>query len=237
MGVKERHERERLAVRHSILAAARELFVSQGYRNVSMRKIAERIEYSAAAIYSYFPSKDDIFFALAEEGFRVLADYCVSAADHVADPVERLRLSLRAFYQFSKDYPEHFELMFIDRSVPSLTQDWHRFEFFNQLTHRAEADIRTAIERGRFAPHLDAAAVLHVLWVAVLGAAAINLARRLAPAEDPDALAHDVIENLLAGLAAPGATTTFVACDCPFSAASEGASTIAADSDSLSHDA
>ena len=42
--------------------------------NVSIRKIAERIEYSPAAIYSYFPSKDDIFFALAEEGFRLLFD-------------------------------------------------------------------------------------------------------------------------------------------------------------------
>ena len=72
MGVKERQEREREAVARAILDAARELFVAEGYHNVSIRKIAERIEYSPAAIYSYFPSKDDIFFALAEEGFRLL---------------------------------------------------------------------------------------------------------------------------------------------------------------------
>ena len=68
MGIKERQERDREAVRRSILDAARELFVSEGYQNVSIRKVAERIEYSPAAIYSYFPSKDDIFFALAEDG-------------------------------------------------------------------------------------------------------------------------------------------------------------------------
>ena len=73
MGIKERQERDRESVRRGILDAARELFVSEGFRNVSIRKIAERIEYSPAAIYSYFPSKDDIFFALAEEGFRLLA--------------------------------------------------------------------------------------------------------------------------------------------------------------------
>jgi AcrR family transcriptional regulator len=230
MGVKERQERERQAVRHAILGAARELFVTEGYRNVSMRKIGDRIEYSAAAIYSYFASKDDIFFSLAEEGFRVLADYGHAAVQHVADPVERLRLSLRAFYQFSKDYPEHFELMFIDRSVPSLTQDWHRFEFFNQLTFRAENDIRLAIERGAFARGLDPAAVLHVLWVGVLGAATIRLARRLAAGENPDALAHDVVEHLLAGFTVRGATSTFVACDCPFSTASEGVASVTADS-------
>src|SRR6516164_6433701 len=72
MGIKERQERDREAVRRSILDAARELFISEGYRNVSIRKIAEKIEYSPAAIYGYFPSKDDIFYALAEEGFRLL---------------------------------------------------------------------------------------------------------------------------------------------------------------------
>ena len=74
MGIKERQERDREAVRRAILDAARELFVAEGYQNVSIRKIAERIEYSPAAIYSYFPSKDDIFFALAEEGFRLLGE-------------------------------------------------------------------------------------------------------------------------------------------------------------------
>ena len=72
MGIKERQDRERHAVRESILDAARELFTTEGYRNVSIRKIADRIEYSPAAIYSYFASKDDIYFALAEEGFRLL---------------------------------------------------------------------------------------------------------------------------------------------------------------------
>src|SRR2546428_6220583 len=80
MGIKERQERDREAVRRAILDAARDLFVSEGYDNVSIRKIAERIEYSPAAIYGYFPSKDDIFFALAEEGFRLLGDPAVGQA-------------------------------------------------------------------------------------------------------------------------------------------------------------
>src|SRR4030081_1505419 len=74
MGIKERQVRDREAVRRAILDAARDLFVSEGYQNVSIRKVAERIEYSPAAIYGYFSSKDDLFFALAEEGFRLLGD-------------------------------------------------------------------------------------------------------------------------------------------------------------------
>jgi AcrR family transcriptional regulator len=221
MGTKERQERERLRTRQAILDAARDLFVTEGYRNVSMRKIAERIEYSAAAIYSYFPSKDDIFFALAEEGFRLLAERVMTSVLHIPDPLDRLRTGLQAFYAFSKTNPEYFELMFVDRSVPSLTQDFQRFGFFQQTTARAEADVRACIERGQFSRALDPAAALHVLWVAVLGAATIGLAQRLAPGEDPDALAHDVLEAVLAGFTTVG--TTFVAEECPFHAPTDAA--------------
>ena len=215
MGIKERQERERLRVRQAILTAARDLFVTEGYRNVSMRKIAERIEYSPAAIYGYFPSKDDIFFALAEEGFRLLVDAVHADLQRIADPLVRLRRGLWTFYEFSKAHPEYFELMFVDRSVPSLSQDFQRFEFFQQTTARAEADIRECIERGQFSTSLDPPAALHILWVAMLGAATIRLAQRLAPGEDADALAHDVLETTLAGFTTT-LRTTFVASECAF---------------------
>ena len=218
MGTKERQQRDRDRIRESILAAARDLFVSEGYRNVSMRKIADRIEYSPAAIYGYFPSKDDIFFALAEEGFRHLASHVLSAVSDVPDPLVRLRRGLWAFYEFSKTHSEFFELMFIDRSVPSLTQDFQRFEFFQATTARAEADIQACIDRGDFSRALNPASALHILWVGALGAATIGLAQRLAPGEDPDALAHDVLESIFAGFTTH-LTTTFVASECAFHAA------------------
>jgi len=213
MGTKERQERDRHRIGQAILDAARELFIAEGYQQVSMRKIADRIEYSPAAIYSYFPRKDDIFFALAAEGFRILADGVSAAVAGVEDPLERIRRGLRAFYQFSKTNPEYFALMFLDRSVPSLSQDFERFEFFQRITARAAADIQACMERGQFSRKLDPAAALHVLWAGVLGAATIGLAQRLSPGEDPDALAHDVLESLLAGFTT-NLGTTFVAADC-----------------------
>ena len=215
MGIKERQERERLAIRQAILSAARELFVSEGYRNVSMRKVAERIEYSPAAIYSYFASKDDIFFALAAEGFALLADRVTTTIDGMADPFARVRAALWAFYEFSKAHPEYFELMFTDRSVPSLNQDFHRLEFFHELVTRLEGDILACVERGQFSAGVEPAAAMHVLWACMLGAASINLARRLAPGENPDALAHDVLEAVLGGFSTT-LHTTFVASDCIF---------------------
>src|SRR5436309_15945280 len=91
MGIKERHERDREAVRRAILDAARELFVSEGYPNVSIRKIAEKIEYRPAAIYGYFPSKDDIFFAVAEEGITLLSSPAASRQPDKRYPLDRIR--------------------------------------------------------------------------------------------------------------------------------------------------
>src|SRR5438876_4110732 len=107
MGIKERQERDREAVRRSILDAARELFVSEGFQNVSIRKIAERIEYSPAAIYGYFAGKDDIFFALAEEGFRLLGDPgAPSRREELRrlPPIERIRTIFGRLYEFSREH-------------------------------------------------------------------------------------------------------------------------------------
>ena len=218
MGVKERHERERQAVRDAILSAARELFLTEGYRNVSMRKIAERIEYSPAAIYSYFASKDEIFFTLAEDGYRRLADRVQAELAGISDPLDALRRALWAFYEFSKEDPEFFDLMFLDRSVPSLAQDIDRFEFFQHTTARGEAAIRALIDRGVFKATIDPGAALHVLWASLIGPATLGLARRLGPGENPDALAHDILESVLAGFRT-GITTTFNAFECPMRAA------------------
>jgi AcrR family transcriptional regulator len=120
MGTKERQDRERQAVTASILSAARDLFIAEGYQSVSIRKIAERIEYSPAAIYSYYASKDDIFLALAAEGFHLL-DAKVHAAMTTDDPLENVRGCWWAFYEFSQEQPAYFQLMFVDRSVPRIT--------------------------------------------------------------------------------------------------------------------
>lgn len=216
MGIKERQERERSAIRTAILGAARELFVREGYRSVSLRKVAERIEYSPAAIYSYFSSRDDIFFALAEEGFRLLADRVAVAVRSLTDPFERLRTALWAFYEFSKAHPEYFELMFTDRSVPSLNQDFHRLDFVQALVTNLETDVAACRERGQFAASIEPGAGMHVLWAGMLGASSIHLAGRLAPGENPDALARDVLEAMLAGFTTP-LRTTFVASACPLS--------------------
>jgi AcrR family transcriptional regulator len=199
MGIKERHERERETVRRAILDAARGLFTAEGYRHVSMRKIAERIEYSPAALYSYFPSKDDIFFALAEEGFERL--YAMGQqAPSGPTPLDTVRSQLQTVYAFSVESPEHFSLMFLDRSVPRIRQHYERFPHLAEMRSNLAGTLVSCIEGGQLPSGTVPLAALKLLLNAVVGAAVTRLCDRLGPGEDGEALAHDAIELTLAGL-------------------------------------
>jgi len=203
LGVKERQEREREAVSRAILDAARELFVTYGYQEVSIRKIADKIEYSPAAIYGYFPSKDDIFFALAEEGFRLLFSYGRGVEPRPSDdPTDTLRRMFWRYYEFSKEHPEYFALMFLDRSVPRIRDHWDRFGFVGQMKHDMVTRIQQAVDAGACPADTPAHTVFRLLLTAAHGAAALRLCDRLAPGEDGDALARASIDAALLGLRA-----------------------------------
>jgi AcrR family transcriptional regulator len=209
MGIRERQSREREAVRRKILHAARTLFLAEGYANVSMRKVAEQIEYSPGAIYSYFASKEDIFFALAEEGLQFLRAHCATPLD-ADSPLEHVRAALWHFYTFSKEQPEYFALIFIDAAVPRISRDWERFSFVRDLRHEIEQEIQHCIDEGLFPGAESAAAIFRILWTAMYGAAVFRLTNRLSPGEDADALAHDLLEATLSGLQS-GTDLRFVA--------------------------
>jgi AcrR family transcriptional regulator len=203
MGIKERQERDREAVRRSILDAARELFVTEGFQHVSIRKIAERIEYSPAAIYGYFPSKDDIFFALAEEGFRLLgdpADPACQAYLATLTPLDRLRAVFMRICEFSRDHPQYFALMFLERSVPRISREYERFAFARAMKQRMIGEVQAAIDAGELPGTVKPAVAVRLLTAAMLGIAMMKAADRLAPSENSEELVADAIDVVLAGL-------------------------------------
>jgi AcrR family transcriptional regulator len=203
MGTRERQERERVKVRQAILDAARDLFVKQGFEHVSIRKIAERIEYSPAAVYTYFPSKDEIFFALAEEGFRLLCGDFLAEPQVLpagVDPMEKVRFICRHFFNFSVEYPEHFALMFLDRTVPRLTEHYQLFPMLVEMKRRFAAVIQIAIERGEFPAGTNPHSVSRVLMTTVLGVATARLCNRMGGRDGGEALVHDMIEIAIAGV-------------------------------------
>jgi AcrR family transcriptional regulator len=215
MGIKERHVRDRETVQRAILDAARDLFVAEGFHHVSIRKIAERIEYSPAAIYGYFPSKDDIFFALAEEGFRLLCDRgAVPGADANRTPLEHVRGVFRRLYEFSRDHPQYFALMFVDRTVPRIGREYERFAFAHQMKQNIVGSIAACVECGELPDSVEPATAMRVLTSGVIGVAVMQLSGRLPAGENADLLAADVLNTTIAGLQS-GVPLHHVAMACP----------------------
>lgn len=114
MTVQDRRQREREQTRGKIMDAARRLFAAEGFEAVSMRRIADAIDYSPTAIYVHFKDKQDLFNAICTEDFRWLAEFIRDIAA-IADPVERMRKLGIAYCRFAIQYPNHYRLMFMTR--------------------------------------------------------------------------------------------------------------------------
>ena len=112
MGIAERKKREKTERRQAILDAALRLFIEQGFEKVSMRNIAEAIEYSPATIYLYFKDKNELLFALHNQAFGQLAQAFESVFT-IEHPLERLAAVGHKYLQFAFEHPELFELMFV----------------------------------------------------------------------------------------------------------------------------
>src|SRR4051794_38769779 len=121
MGSNERREREREQVRTKILNAARELFVSEGYEAVTMRKIAQRIEYTPTAIYFHFKDKAALVRELCGVDFLILAKKLVGL-EKIDDPLEKLERIGYAYVEFALEHPNHYRLMFMT-PLPAVDRD------------------------------------------------------------------------------------------------------------------
>ncbi len=111
MGIRQRRERERREVRQAIFTAARDIALKDGWPSVTIRKIADRIEYSPPTIYEHFESKEAILVALLQHGFSLLLEELRTVYDSAPDPETGLLRLADAYWDFAWRYPELYQVM------------------------------------------------------------------------------------------------------------------------------
>lgn len=201
MGITERREREKEEIRHRILDAARELFAAEGYEKVTMRRIAEVIEYSPTTIYLHFEDKDDLVRALCHEDFARLLE-AMRAAPVPDDPVETIRQLGRSYCAFALRHPNQYRFMFMTPvGKEERLEDGNPGEL--SFGHLLEA-VKRAVAAGRLRA-IDPVTAAQVLWMGVHGVASALITLPAphwphGPAA-PD-LVEQVIDNALRGLGA-----------------------------------
>jgi len=203
MGLKERKARQKKFLRQEILDAASELFVEEGYENVSMRRIAEKIEYSPTTIYIYFRDKAELLEQVCQETFSRLNVILTRLSEQPGDPVERLKRGLTAYVRFGLENPHHYRATFMMPIPEGFDKEkYHRPDSPGMLAFDIlRRNVYECINASKFR-NVDPELISQTLWAGVHGVTALLITFDDGfPWVGQDQLIHSTIDTLLAGVA------------------------------------
>lgn len=128
MSIEKRREREKEEMKELILSAASEIVALEGFEQISIRKIAAKIEYSPSIIYHYFADKDEIINHLMRKGYKKIVE-AVSAADRKSDsPEEQIKEMTRNYIEAALRMPEEFMAAHLNKSSQALEHTSYLFK-------------------------------------------------------------------------------------------------------------
>ena len=161
-------------LRKVILDAAREIFVRAGYENFSMRKLAEKIEYSPGSVYLHFKSKEELFECLVDESFACLLKTLMDLRNgqEGQDPAEELKKGLRAYVDFGLRNRNDYRFAFMLRP-PVEKRPYKVHGAFEALRYM----VRRCVEEKRFRA-VDVETTAQALWTSVHGITSLLIQRR-----------------------------------------------------------
>ncbi len=202
MGVKERRERQKKYLRQEILDAASELFVRDGYENVSMRRIADKIEYSPTTIYLYFKDKTELLEEVCKQTFGGLVKRLTKIMAQPGDPVERLKRGLMTYIEFGLENPQHYRATFMMPIPDALDKGkYHQeqapgMQAFSFLIK----GISDCVKAGKMPP-MNIELASQTLWAGIHGITSLLITHYGFPWVGRDKVIQSTVDTLVAGLA------------------------------------
>jgi AcrR family transcriptional regulator len=176
VGIAERRERQKAELRADILTAAKQILIESGFEGLTMRRIAEAIEYSPATIYLHFESREAIALQLVKDGFDELMHFLAPTLA-IADPLEGLRAVGDGYVRFGIERPQTYRLIFMtDRKLSAVIEEF----FVNDDDPGARAfealltTVTELIDKGIFR-RLDPEIAANCCWSALHGIVSLHL--------------------------------------------------------------
>ena len=176
----ERRERERAVMRQRIMDAAREMFARSGYEAVTLRGVANAIEYSPAAIYQYFPDKRSLIIEIC------LADYAsltqvLAECNEIENPLARLREMAWRYAQWGVTHPNHYRMLTVHLLQYGVDEIGDA-GYVRHLPPEEDADwfllncIEEAMAAGLLKPrHTDGQLIAATMWAALHGVVSLEI--------------------------------------------------------------
>ncbi len=180
-----------------ILAAARRLFAEEGFDRATMRRIAASVGVSPTALYVYFPDKEAILRAIAEETFEQLLAALEASQDQELPPLLRFRNGLITYVRFGLSRPDEYRLIFTARTPdPCRSGEIVAADLSFAILERHVAELQ---QLGLFVPG-DPLLRAEAIWAGLHGLTTLLLDRPTDLESDADALTDTLIDMMIAGL-------------------------------------
>jgi AcrR family transcriptional regulator len=170
-----RRERERTEMRQRLLAAARSIATAEGWQAVTIRRIAERLEYASPILYQHFAGKDALLQELVREGFRELTQRLHTAAAEPSD--RRLAALATKYWDFAFEASELYQAMHGLDGVPFGTAETPQ-EARAAFALCREALVQVAASKGNTLDDPDGAT--DSFWACLHGFVSLAMSRRIA---------------------------------------------------------
>lgn len=190
-----RREKYKAELRADILAAAREIFVRDGYEAFTIRKLATQVGFSPGNIYLYFKDKNEIFDCLVDQSFADLLASLPQPDDKKReDPVRLLRRSLRSYVKFGLEHPNDYRFSFLLQPAAQPRPHKQRAAYQSLLRK-----VRLCIDAKRFKTS-DAELTAQALWAAAHGITSLFIDRPGFPWVGRNRLINRVLDSAVDGL-------------------------------------
>ncbi|MBE7528466.1 MAG: TetR/AcrR family transcriptional regulator [Ardenticatenaceae bacterium] len=191
-------ERRHLRTREAVLEAARQIVSEQGADALSIRAIADRIDYSPAGLYEYFGSKEEIITAVCRQGHERLTQV-MTAVDPTRPADEYLIAIGQAYIQFALDNPDYYRLMFTN---PTFVGTPERMQEYGSSFTILLAAIQRGLDEGAFRPRPGYATLemAYTAWALVHGISMLRLTYLTHHPIDYDTADAEALRSLVHGL-------------------------------------
>jgi AcrR family transcriptional regulator len=198
MGIAERKIRQKEEIRSSILSAAWKLVEQEGWQALSIRKIADAIEYSAPVIYDHFQNKEAILQEFTGRGFRLLTADLEKSKSLMLDPARQLEAMAYAYWEFAFRNKEYYQLMYgLGMPTCEAMREMPELKIFSETILQP---IRALIQSGRN-KKTDEMLKLQTFWSMLHGLISINMLSNEANQNKYNALIlEDFIKTFIAGI-------------------------------------
>ncbi len=172
MGIAERKLRQKEEVRASILHAALKVVQDEGWQALSIRRIADAIEYSVPVIYDHFENKEAILLEFTKQGFGMLSDELVKAKKRYTDPEKQIEAMAYSYWEFAFDHPAYYQVMY-GLGMPSC-DTVNKVPELGIFTGLVLESIKALIASSKN-EKADAMLKLHTFWSMLHGLISINM--------------------------------------------------------------